>query len=106
MPCGSRYFFYGRVIGAELYLTDIIAPPMRYVAVAIISVFAALGGTAALGISSLVTSYGFSWRTAFWIGAIIALVGTAARKSLRETTEFVDAKRQLQRTLEKANENI
>lgn len=96
----------GEVIGAELYLTEIIAPPMRYVAVAVVSVFAALGGTAALGVSSIVTSYGLSWRTAFWIGAVVALVGTAARKSLRETPEFVDAKRRLKKTLETANEDI
>ncbi|WP_341790632.1 MFS transporter [Rickettsia endosymbiont of Polydrusus tereticollis] len=96
----------GEVIGAELYLTETIAPPARYPAVAVVSVFAALGGTIALGVSSLVTSFGFNWRVAFWIGAGVAFVGTAARSSLRETPEFVDAKRQLKKTLEAANEDL
>ncbi|WP_417905255.1 MFS transporter [Candidatus Tisiphia endosymbiont of Micropterix aruncella] len=95
----------GEVIGAELYLTETIAPPARYPAVAIISVLAALGGTAALGLASLVTSYGFNWRIAFWIGTVVALVGVIARTSLRETIEFADAKRQLKISLEKAAED-
>ncbi|WP_342272612.1 MFS transporter [Candidatus Tisiphia endosymbiont of Parasteatoda lunata] len=95
----------GEVIGAELYLTETIAPPARYPAVAIISVLAALGGTAALGLASLVTSYGFNWRMAFWIGTVVALVGVIARTSLRETIEFADAKRQLKISLEKAAED-
>ncbi len=95
----------GEVIGAELYLTEITVPPTRYRVVAVISVFAALGMTAALGIASLVTSYGFNWRIAFWIGALVALVGSVARTTLRETPEFADAKRQLKISLEKIGED-
>ena len=96
----------GEVVGAEIYLTEMISPPIRYVAVAVVSVFATLGGTTALGVASLVTSQGFSWRAVFWIGAAIALVGTTARRSLRETPEFADAKRQLKKTLEVANQDL
>ncbi len=96
----------GEVVGAEIYLTEMISPPIRYVAVAVVSVFATLGGTMALGVASLVTSQGFSWRAVFWIGAAIALVGTTARRSLRETPEFADAKRQLKKTLEVANQDL
>ncbi|MFU7503383.1 MAG: MFS transporter, partial [Candidatus Tisiphia sp.] len=46
------------------------------------------------------TSYGFNWRIAFWMGAGVALLGTVARRSLRETPEFADAKRQLKKTFE------
>ncbi len=95
----------GEVIGAELYLTETIAPPAQYPAVAVISVLAALGMTAALGIASLVTSFGFNWRIAFWVGAAVAVIGSLARTTLRETPEFADAKRQLKTTLEKANED-
>lgn len=37
------------------------------------------------------------------MGAGVALVGTAARRSLRETPVFADAKHQLKETFEKAS---
>ncbi|WP_342267488.1 MFS transporter [Candidatus Tisiphia endosymbiont of Empis tessellata] len=52
----------GETVGAVLYLTESINPPAQYPAVSSVSVFATLGGVAALGIASLVTSYGFNWR--------------------------------------------
>jgi MHS family proline/betaine transporter-like MFS transporter len=92
------------VIGAELYLTESIDLPQRYPVVASITIFSALGGTAALGIASISTMYGLNWRYAFWIGAVIALIGTVARTVLRETPEFADAKRQLKQDLALASE--
>ncbi|WP_375332746.1 MFS transporter [Candidatus Tisiphia endosymbiont of Psammoecus bipunctatus] len=93
----------GEVVGAKLYLTESINPPIQYPAVSLVSVFATLGGVVALGIASLVTSYGFNWRIAFWMGAGVALVGTIARRSLRETPEFADAKRQLKKTFQQTS---
>jgi MFS family permease len=93
----------GEIIGADLYLTELVKPPIQYPVVATLESCFVLGGFAALGMASLVTSFGFNWRIAFWIGAGIALVGGFARTALRETPEFVDAKRQLTKTLEKAN---
>ncbi|WP_341761631.1 MFS transporter [Candidatus Tisiphia endosymbiont of Thecophora atra] len=90
----------GEAVGAKLYLTESINPPIQYPAVSSVAIFGTLGGVVALGIASLVTSYGFNWRIAFWMGAGIALVGTVARRSLRETPEFADAKRQLKKTFE------
>jgi MFS family permease len=81
------------IIGAHIYVTELIKPPSQYVAMAFISVASALGSVCALGISALVTHSGFNWRLAFWIGAAIAVVGSMARTKLRETPEFVDAKR-------------
>ncbi|WP_342267487.1 MFS transporter [Candidatus Tisiphia endosymbiont of Empis tessellata] len=40
---------------------------------------------------------------AFWMGASVALVGTVARKSLRETPEFANTKRQLKKTLQQTS---
>ncbi|WP_367364442.1 MFS transporter [Candidatus Tisiphia endosymbiont of Nedyus quadrimaculatus] len=93
----------GEVIGVQLYLTEFINPPSQYPAVSSISVFSTLGGVAALGIASLVTSYGFNWRIAFWMGASVALAGTVARRSLRETPEFANTKRQLKKTLQQTS---
>ncbi|MCC8467881.1 MAG: MFS transporter [Rickettsia endosymbiont of Eriopis connexa] len=76
--------------------------------VALATVFATVGTFAALGglCATIVTSYGFNWRYAFGIGAIIAVVGTLARTALRETPEFANAKLKLLKTFEKANRDI
>lgn len=96
----------GEIIGAEIYVAEIIRRPASYPAVALISAASALGAMGALGIATLVTSYYLNWRLAFWIGAIIALVGAVARTRLRETPEFLKMKRlQLQRDLAVVNQD-
>lgn len=96
----------GEVIGTEVYLTEFTKPPIQYPIVALATVFATVGTFAALGVATIVTSYGFNWRYAFGIGAIIAVVGTLARTALRETPEFANAKLKLLKTFEKANRDI
>jgi MFS family permease len=91
----------GEVIGAELYVTEITKPPVQYPAVATITIFSSIGGFAALAIASLSTSNGFNWRVAFLVGATIAIIGAIARRNLRETPEFVDAKLRVKIILEK-----
>lgn len=85
----------GEIIGAEIYLTETIETPARYPVVGLIGCAAAVGSLFALFIASLTTSSGFNWRTAFWIGACIAVVGSIARTRLRETSEFINAKKHL-----------
>lgn len=96
----------GEVIGAELYVTEITKPPVQYPAVSLIGISSSLGGMFALAIAYLVTRNGFNWRIAFWVGAGIALVGVVARTNLRETPEFVDAKRYLKRILDNVSNKV
>ncbi len=96
----------GEVIGAKIYLTEMTVPPVQYFVVTLISVFYVIGSTVALGIASLVITYGLNWRIAFWIGAIIAIVGSVARIKLRETPEFADAKRRIKKYFAQAKVNI
>lgn len=95
----------GEITGAQLYLTESLKPPGRHAAVALMNFCAATGTTAALGIAALVTSYNLNWRYAFWFGAGVALVGMIARTTLRETPDFADAKRRLNKTLDQFNFN-
>ncbi|ALN41267.1 MFS transporter [Rickettsia rhipicephali] len=95
----------GEIIGAEIYLTEITKPPVRYPIVAIISFISSLGGSFALAIAAFVTSFGLSWRIAFWIGAGVAIIGTIARTTLRETKDFAAAKKTLESMLEECNQN-
>jgi len=93
----------GEVTGAQLYCCETMKPPIKYSAVAMLSFFAATGASGAIGMASLVTAYGINWRLAFWVGALIAIVGSVARTKLRETPEFIDAKRRILNTFEKFN---
>ncbi|MBU6184480.1 MAG: MFS transporter [Rickettsiales bacterium] len=87
--------------GAEIYITESIKPPLQYPLVAIITVFSAVGTSFALGISSIFTNVNIFgtenqyWRAAFFLGALIGLVGGVARTSLREASEFANKKKML-----------
>lgn len=94
----------GERIGAEIYLTELTNPPMRYPLVASISFSADIGVMLALLVASLVTMSGVNWRLAFWIGTIIALVGTLARTRLRETPDFVDMRKRVRKVIADAGE--
>jgi MHS family proline/betaine transporter-like MFS transporter len=85
----------GELTGAQLYLSELIKPPARYPAVALLAFASALGGGTSLAIASLVIHLGLNWRIIFGIGAVIALVGTAARVFLKETPDFRNAKQQI-----------
>ena len=91
----------GEIVGAEIYLTEVVKPPLQYPVVMMIAVASILGGVFALALASLFTSYGFNWRYAFWVGTVIALVGALARTTLKETVDFADAKRRMEITLQK-----
>ena len=82
----------GEVIGAEIYLTEVIPLPHRYPVVSAIRIVDDLGSVFAIGVASFVTLAGMNWRIAFWVGACIAVVGSIARVTLRETPEFIAAK--------------
>ncbi len=96
----------GEIVGAELYLTEMLQPPIQYASVGLMGACAVLGTLAALGIVSCVVSYGINWRVAFWIGAVIAFVGSVARQKLREAPEFADAKRRIKKVFKKTNTDI
>lgn len=92
----------GEIVGAEIYLTEFVKPPKQYPMVMLIAIASMLGGTAALGMAYVTTTYQFNWRIAFWVGACIAVVGGVARTALKETTDFADAKRRLRAVLDKS----
>ncbi|MBS0184847.1 MAG: MFS transporter [Proteobacteria bacterium] len=84
----------GEIIGAEIYLTELIPLPLRYCIVGLISCASRLGMVAALAVAMLMTSHEmFNWRYAFWAAAGLALVGSVSRMRLRETPDFLSQKR-------------
>lgn len=94
----------GEIVGAQIFIAESIRRPASYPAVALITLASPLGSMCALGVSFLVTSFYLNWRLAFWIGAVIALIGAVARTRLRETPDFLEMKReQLKRNLAAVN---
>ncbi len=84
----------GEVTGARVYLSELIAPPKSYLYTGLIDASGGLGSLMALcvGAFSLAFSEG-SWRTAFYFGSAIAVVGSVARMKLRETPDFLKEKK-------------
>ena len=95
----------GESIGAELYTAELIDPPLRYKAVGYIGFAGVVGMSVSLMVAQVVLSLDINWRVIFWIGATIALIGSAARVTLRESPEFSDATRKLRNMLERTIEN-
>ena len=92
----------GEVMGAQIYLTEILKTPYRCVAAGFMGFSAQMGGLFAVAVAAFVLSSGFSWRYAFVFGAFIAVIGVFARLRLRETPEFIDYQK---RIAKKAKEN-
>jgi MHS family proline/betaine transporter-like MFS transporter len=95
----------GEITGAQLFLCETIKLPARNPAVAGLNLAVSVGTFAALGVASLVTLNIVDWRIAFWIGALIAIIGAGARTRLRETPEFSDAKKRIGETIKDFNLN-
>ncbi|WP_341756463.1 MULTISPECIES: MFS transporter [unclassified Candidatus Tisiphia] len=96
----------GEIIGSELYLNELTKPPIQYPVISLVSISTIIGGVVALGISSLSTSFGFSWRMAFWIGTIIAVIGIIARTHLKETASLIKKKALLTNSIQPTRANI
>ena len=95
----------GEIMGAIIYLTELIKPPFQYPVVSLVALSSSLGAMCALGVASLVTHFGFDWRIAFWVGAGIAVIGSVARTKLRESPEFLAIKLKKQQNIETYGKN-
>lgn len=95
----------GEMVGASLYLTELIPIPARYPIVSFLGCADCLGTVAALAVAAGVLVLGLEWRFAFLIGALIATVGMVARTALKETPEFANAKIRIKKKLEEASLN-
>lgn len=91
----------GEVIGAEIYLSELLKPPASYQLVSWVSELCTLGSLAALIAASLIFKCGANWRAVFILGGMIALSGAVARRKLRETSDFLKAKANKNKTLRK-----
>lgn len=84
----------GEFIGALTYVSESTKPPQSYFYTSMVAFFTTLGSTFALLIGTvfLITNSEDGWRTAFYFGAALAVVGSIARTQLRETPEYLQEK--------------
>ena len=78
----------GEAVGSQVYAVELIQEPRRHLAVGLIDWCTVIGGMAALLITTYVINVSGNWRTAFWIGSCIAVIGSIARVRLREAPDF------------------
>ncbi len=81
----------GEVIGAEIYLSELLPPPASYQLVSWVSELCTLGSLVALLVTSLIFKCNANWRAVFILGGMIAVSGAVARRRLRETPAFLRA---------------
>lgn len=77
---------------ADVYVAEIVPAPKSYFLATIVECTCSLGGLFAclVGSISMLIDPVTGWRIAFIIGATIAVMGSYARKDLKETPEFLN----------------
>lgn len=82
----------GEAASADIYLAEMVKPPIRYPMVSSLECAYGAGSFLALGVVNAVFHFGLEWRVVFWVGAAIAIVGFIAKITLKETPAFIAAK--------------
>ncbi|MBA4249741.1 MAG: hypothetical protein C0432_03115 [Candidatus Puniceispirillum sp.] len=81
----------GECIAADVFITETIPKPKVYFCSALVEATCSLGGLVACGIGTICITLSpeNGWKIPFYIGSGIAVLGTIARKTLKETPEFL-----------------
>lgn len=81
----------GECIAADVFITETIPKPKVYFCSALVEATCSLGGLVACGIGTICITLSpeSGWKIPFYIGSGIAVLGTIARKTLKETPEFL-----------------
>jgi len=77
---------------ADVYIAEMVPAPRSYFMATVVECTCSLGGLFAclVGSLSMLIDPVMGWKIAFVVGATIAVLGSYARKDLKETTEFLD----------------
>lgn len=83
----------GECIAADVFITETVPRPKVYFCSALVEATCSLGGLVACGIGALCMSFSphDGWKIPFYIGSAVAVLGTMARKTLKESSEFLEA---------------
>lgn len=83
----------GECIAADVFITETVPKPKVYFFSSLVEATCSLGGLVACGVGALCISFSpeNGWKIPFYIGSGVAVLGTIARKTLKETPEFLKA---------------
>lgn len=81
----------GECIAADVFITETVPKPKVYFFSSLVEATCSLGGLVACGVGALCISFSpeNGWKIPFYIGSGVAVLGTIARKTLKETPEFL-----------------
>jgi MHS family proline/betaine transporter-like MFS transporter len=81
----------GECIAADVFITETVPKPKVYFCSALVEATCSFGGLAACGVGAICVfiSPENGWKLPFYIGSGVAVLGTIARKTLKEAPEFV-----------------
>ncbi|MBY0280781.1 MAG: MFS transporter [Alphaproteobacteria bacterium] len=81
----------GECIAADVFITETVPKPKVYFCSALVEATCSLGGLAACGVGAICVflSPQNGWKIPFYIGSGVAVLGTIARRTLKEAPEFV-----------------
>ncbi len=100
----------GECIAADVFITETVPKPKVYFYSALVEATCSFGGLVACGIGALCLylSPEEGWKLPFYIGSGVAVLGTIARRALKETPEFLKAihNRERRRTAPKIYQSI
>jgi len=83
----------GECIAADVFITETVSKPKVYFCSALVEATCSLGGLVACGVGAICMflSPENGWKLPFYIGSGVAVLGTIARRTLKEAPEFVKA---------------
>lgn len=83
----------GECIAADVFITETVPKPKVYFCSALVEATCSLGGLVACGVGAICVSLSpeYGWQIPFYIGSGVAVLGTVARKTLKETPDFLKA---------------
>ena len=96
----------GEIIGAKVYIVEILGSPNKFIASSIIGVCSQIGVLFAILVGYIVISNELNWRYAFIAGAFIAIIGFIARVKLFESAAFLKNRQKLNRDKNFINKDI
>ncbi|MES2608192.1 MAG: MFS transporter [Pseudomonadota bacterium] len=90
----------GECIAADVFITETVPKPKVYFYSALVEATCSLGGLVACGLGALCLylSPEQGWKIPFYIGSGVAVLGTIARKTLKETPEFLKSLQEREKT--------
>ncbi len=81
----------GECIAADVFITETVPKPKVYFCSALVEATCSLGRLVACGVGAICISLSpeNGWKIPFYIGSGVAVLGTVARKALKETPDFL-----------------